>query len=96
VRDHGVTTLADAVRRVTDLPATTLRLRGRGRLAPGYYADAVVFDPAGIMDRATYDDPHRYANGVDHVLVNGVPTLLDGSHTGARAGRVVHGPGHVQ
>ena len=67
--------------------------RRRGRLARGYFADVVVFDPARIRDHATYDDPHRYASGVRHVLVNGVPVLLDGEHTGALPGRVVRGPG---
>jgi N-acyl-D-amino-acid deacylase len=92
-RDGTVPRLAEAVRRVTALPADTLRLRDRGRLLPGLAADVVVFDPATIEDRATYDDPHRYAVGVDHVLVNGVLTLADGEHTGASAGAVMRGPG---
>ena len=92
-RDGTVPSLAEAVRRVTALPADTLRLRDRGRLLPGLAADVVVFDPATIEDRATYDDPHRYAVGVDHVLVNGVLTLADGEHTGASAGAVMRGPG---
>jgi N-acyl-D-amino-acid deacylase len=93
VRDARVIPLAEAVRRMTSLPAETLRLRDRGRLAEGSFADIVVFDPATIADRATYEQPHRYAVGVRDVLVNGVPVILGGEHTGARPGRVVRGPG---
>jgi N-acyl-D-aspartate/D-glutamate deacylase len=93
VRDEGVVPLAEAVRRLTSLPARTLRLEGRGRLAPGMYADVVVFDPARIRDRATYERPHQYAAGVVHVLVNGTAVLRNGEHTGALPGRVVRGPG---
>ena len=92
-RAGTVPSLAEAVRRVTALPADTLRLRDRGRLEAGLAADVVVFDPATLEDRATYDDPHQYAVGVDHVIVNGVLTLADGAHTGAAAGRVMRGPG---
>ncbi|MBN1893540.1 D-aminoacylase [bacterium] len=93
VRDEGIITLQEAVRRLTSLPADNLRLRRRGRLAEGFFADVVVFDPAGIRDRATYEDPHQYAEGVVHVLVNGVPVLKNGRHTGAMPGRVLRGPG---
>jgi N-acyl-D-amino-acid deacylase len=93
VRDEGVLSLPEAVRRMTSLPAEVLALHDRGRLAEGAFADVVVFDPAAISDRATYEQPHQYAVGVRHVLVNGVPVLLDGEHTGATPGRVVHGPG---
>src|SRR5689334_9358362 len=92
VRDEGVLTLEEAVRRLTSLPAQNLRLQRRGLLEPGYAADVVVFDPARIQDHATYDDPHRYATGVDHVVVNGTVVLRDGDHTGALPGRVVRGP----
>jgi len=93
VRDEGVISLPEAVRRMTSLPAETLGLRDRGRLVEGNVADVVVFDPATIGDRATYEQPHQYAVGVRDVLVNGVPVLLDGEHTGATPGRVVRGPG---
>jgi len=93
VRDAVVPSLAEAVRRVTALPADTLRLRDRGRLVPGLAADVVVFDPATLQDHATYEQPHQYAVGVEHVIVNGVMTLLAGEHTGATAGRVMRGPG---
>lgn len=93
VRDEKVIPLAEAVRRLTSLPAENLRLRDRGALKPGAFADVVVFDPARIQDHATFEDPHRYATGVAHVFVNGVQVLRDGGHTGAKPGRVVRGPG---
>jgi N-acyl-D-amino-acid deacylase len=93
VREHEVITLAEAIRRLTSLPAENLKLDRRGRLEPGYIADVVVFDPARIADRATYDRPHQYAAGVEAVLVNGVPVLDRGEHTGAKPGRVVRGAG---
>jgi N-acyl-D-amino-acid deacylase len=93
VRDERVVPLEEAVRKLTSLPATTLRLSQRGRLAPGYFADIVVFDPRTIADRSTYEKPHAYAVGVRDVWVNGVQVLKDGEHTGATPGRVVRGPG---
>jgi N-acyl-D-aspartate/D-glutamate deacylase len=93
VRDEGVVPLEEAVRRMTSLPAEVFRLRDRGSLRPGSFADVVVFDPAEIRDHATYEQPHRYATGVRHVLVNGTPVVRDGDHTGALPGRVVRGPG---
>jgi len=93
VRDENVITLAEAVRRLTSLPAENLKLDRRGRLQKGYYADVVVFDPNTISDHATYETPHRYATGMVHVFVNGTQVLKDGEHTGAKPGRVVRGPG---
>ncbi|MBP7935493.1 MAG: D-aminoacylase [Phycisphaerae bacterium] len=93
VRDEKLIPLQEAVRRLTSLPAENLRIRGRGRLAPGYFADVVVFDPAAVHDHATFRQPHQYATGMVHVLVNGVQVLKDGEHTGATPGRVVRGPG---
>jgi N-acyl-D-amino-acid deacylase len=92
VRDERVIPLEEAVRRLTSLPATNLRLERRGLLEPGYFADVVVFDPDRIQDHATYDEPHQYATGVEHVAVNGTLVLRDGEHTGASPGRVVRGP----
>jgi len=96
VRDEKVISLEEAVRRLTLLPAQTLNIESRGRLAPGYFADVTVFNPETITDNATYDDPHHYATGVEYVLVNGVPVVSHGEHTGAKPGRAVHGPGWVQ
>ncbi len=89
VRDERVIPLTQAIHRLTSLPAERLGLDRRGRLAPGYFADVVVFDPATIRDRATYRQPHQYATGVNYVLVNGTLTIDQGKHTGAMAGRVV-------
>jgi hypothetical protein len=96
VRDEGLITLQEAVRRLTSLPADNLRLARRGRLADGYYADVVVFDPAAVQDYATPEQPHQYATGMKHVFVNGVQVLKDGEHTGATPGRFVRGPGWGQ
>ena len=94
VRDEHVLTLQDAVRKLTSLPATNMKLDRRGLLAPGYFADIVVFDPSTIQDHATYEKPHQFATGVADVFVNGVQVLRDGEHTGATPGRVVRGPGY--
>lgn len=92
-RDEGIIPLEEAVRRMTSLPVTNIQVRERGQLTVGYYADIVVFDPRTIMDHATFPEPHQYATGVEHVLVNGVHVIRDGEHTGATPGRVVRGPG---
>src|SRR5580658_5703448 len=93
VREEKVISLPEAIRRLTSLPGANLKLDRRGWLKTGYYADAVVFDPAKIQDHATYEQPHQYATGVVHVLVNGVPVIRNGEHTGAKPGQVVRGPG---
>ena len=95
VRDERVVPLEEAVRRLSSLPATNMGIRDRGLLAPGYFADVVILDPETVDDVATYEDPHRYARGVRDVLVNGVPVLIDGEHTGATPGRFLRGPGWV-
>ena len=95
VRDEKVITLQEAVRRLTSLPATNLKLRDRGALKQGFYADVVVFDPAKVRDHATFEEPHQYSTGVLHVFVNGVHVLKNGEHTGATPGRVVRGPGWI-
>jgi N-acyl-D-amino-acid deacylase len=92
-RDLGLTTLAEGIRRMSALPASTLELDRRGQLQPGWFADVVVFDPDTFLDTATYEDPHRYAIGMRHVFVNGAHTLRDGTHTGSFAGRALSGPG---
>ncbi|HOM50316.1 MAG TPA: D-aminoacylase [Phycisphaerae bacterium] len=93
VRDEKLIPLEEAIRRLTSLPAANLKLRNRGRLAPEYFADVVVFDPVTVRDNATFDRPHQYATGVAHVFVNGEQVIRDGEHTGALPGRVVRGPG---
>ena len=93
VRDEGIISLEEAIRRMTALPAGNLRIKDRGSLQPGYFADIVVFDPEDIQDHATYENPHQYATGVVHVWVNGTQVLEDGEHTDATPGRVVRGPG---
>jgi N-acyl-D-amino-acid deacylase len=93
VRDEQIIPLAEAIRKLTSLPATNLKIQKRGLLKEGYFADIVIFDPALIQDHATYDNPHQYATGVSHVFVNGVQVVKDGKHTGATPGRFVRGPG---
>lgn len=93
VRDEKVISLEEAVRKLTSLPASNLKLEDRGALKPGFYADVVIFDPANVQDLATFENPHQYATGMVHVFVNGVQVLKDGEHTGATPGRVVRGPG---
>jgi len=95
VREEKVISLAEAVRRLTGLPATNLGLDHRGFLKPGMFADVVVFDPQTITDRATFQTPHQYAVGVKHVFVNGVQVLKDGEHTGAKPGKALWGPGKI-
>ncbi|TCO75854.1 N-acyl-D-amino-acid deacylase family protein [Chromatocurvus halotolerans] len=94
VREEKVITLSEAIRRLTTLPAGNLKLRERGSLEVGHYADIVVFDPDTVTDPATFDNPQQLARGVSDVVVNGVPVLRDGMHTGALPGRVVRGPGY--
>jgi N-acyl-D-amino-acid deacylase len=89
VRDEKLIPLEEAVRRLTSLPATNLGIAERGALREGFHADVVVFDPATIAARSTYDRPRQYAGGMQHVFVNGTQTLRDGEHTGAKPGRVV-------
>jgi len=93
VREEKVISLEEAIRRLTSLPAENMKLANRGRLAPGHFADVVVFDPASIADLATFAEPHQYSAGVKDVFVNGAQVLKDGEPTGTRPGQVVRGPG---
>ena len=95
VRDEKVIPLQEAVRRLSGLPAMNLGLDHRGFIKEGMFADVVVFDPAAIADRATFDKPHQYAVGMKDVFVNGAQVLKDGEHTGAKPGRALWGPGKV-
>jgi N-acyl-D-amino-acid deacylase len=94
VRDEKLMTLEEAIRRLTSLPATNLQIKRRGALGVGHYADVVVFNAETIQDNATFENSHEYATGVLHVLVNGVPVLENGQHTGKMPGRAVRGPGY--
>ena len=96
VRQDGVMTMHEAIRRMTSLPADNLGLADRGVLEPGRFADVVVFDPGQVGDRATFETPHQLAVGVSHVFVNGVQVLNQGEHTGAFPGRALSGPGRRQ
>jgi N-acyl-D-amino-acid deacylase len=93
VRDEKVIPLEDAIYKLTHLSVQKLKIQKRGLLKPGYYADVVLFNPAIIQDHATYENPHQYATGVEHVWVNGVQVLKNGKYTGAMPGRFVKGPG---
>lgn len=93
-RDEKVIPLQEAVRKLSKLPATNLKIQKRGELKVGNYADIVIFDPAAINDKATFEKPHQYAEGMIHVFVNGVQVLKDGEHTGAKPGKFVKGPGY--
>ncbi|MEO8032684.1 MAG: D-aminoacylase [Gemmatimonadota bacterium] len=94
VREEKVIPLEEAIRKLTSLPATNLGLKRRGMLKTGDFADVVVFDPATIIDHATFDKPHQLATGVRDLFVNGVQVVKDGTHTGSKPGRVVRGPGY--
>jgi N-acyl-D-amino-acid deacylase len=94
-RDEQVITLAEGIRKLSALPAENLKLKKRGSLIPGNFADIVVFDPDQVTDKATFTDPHQYAEGVIHVFVNGTAVLENGEHTGASPGRFVKGPGYT-
>ena len=93
VREEKVIPLEEAIHKLSGLSAEKLGISRRGLLKPGYYADIVVFDPATVSDHATFEQPHQYATGVQHVWVNGQQVLKDGEHTGAKPGRFVRGPG---
>ncbi|MBL7844291.1 MAG: D-aminoacylase [Cyclobacteriaceae bacterium] len=93
VRDEKVITLQEAIRKLTSLPASNLKIEKRGILEPGYFADITIFDPAKIQDHSTFEKPHQYSTGMVHVFVNGIQVLKDGEHTGAKPGQVVRGPG---
>ena len=93
VRERGVLTLTEAVRKMTSWPATRMRLTGRGAIREGLWADVVIFDYDTLQDRATYDEPRLSPEGIDYVLVNGVLVIEKGAHTGAKPGHVLYGPG---
>lgn len=93
VRDEKIISLREAIHRLTLMPATNLKIKLRGKLETGYFADIVLFDPEKISDKATFAKPHQLSTGMRHVFVNGKQVIRDGAHTGALPGRVVRGPG---
>jgi len=95
VREEKKLTLEDAIRKFSALPAQRMRLTDRGVLKAGMWADVVVFDPQTIHDVATFDNPNQLSQGMEYVLVNGVPVIDNGKMTGARPGKVLRGPGYV-
>ena len=96
VRDEKVISLEEAVRKLTSLPASNLKIKKRGSLTEGYFADLAIFNPETIQDHATFAEPHQYSTGMVHVFVNGEQVLKDGEHTGATPGKVVRGPGYKE
>jgi len=95
VRERGWLTLEDAVRRMTSLPARTFGFQDRGLIREGMAADLLVFDPAKVEDKATYQDPHQFSAGFDYVLVNGKIAVQGGQLMEVRAGQILRGPGAV-
>ena len=95
VREEKALTLEDAIRKFTALPAQRMRLMDRGVLKQEMWADIVIFDPGTVRDRATFDNPNQLSEGMDYVLVNGVPVIDGGKMTGKRPGKVLRGPGYV-
>ena len=96
VREEKLLTLEDAIRKFSALAAQRMRLTDRGVLKQGMWADVVVFDPATVRDRATFEEPNQLAEGIEYVLVNGVPVIDGGKMTGALPGRVLRGAGYSQ
>jgi dihydroorotase/N-acyl-D-amino-acid deacylase len=96
VRDERLLTLEEAIRKMTSLPAQRMRLWDRGVVRPGAYADLVIFDPQAIRDRATFEEPRQYAEGVRYVAVNGQLVVDGGVITNARPGHALRGPGFLQ
>ncbi|MBV8495436.1 MAG: amidohydrolase family protein, partial [Gammaproteobacteria bacterium] len=94
VREEKKLTLEDAIRKFAALPAQRMRLTDRGVLKQGMWADIVIFDPATIRDLATFENPNRLSEGMDYVLVNGVPVIAGGKMTGALPGKVLRGPAY--
>lgn len=94
VRDEKVISLEEAIYKLTRLPARNLKIKKRGGLIEGYFADLAIFNPDEIQDHATFAEPHQLATGMVHVFVNGEQVLKDGDHTGATPGQVVRGPGY--
>jgi len=95
VRERGIISLEEAVRKMSSMSAQRLRIRDRGLLVKGYFADIAIFDSEEISDMATFEDPHQYAVGMKYVLVNGELVVEQGKHTGRRPGKILHGSGYI-
>jgi N-acyl-D-amino-acid deacylase len=93
VREKHILRLEEAIRKMTSLPAQMYRLSGRGLIAVGMYADLTIFDPARFKDKATFDQPHQYSEGLEYVIVNGTVVVEHNRHTGQKPGRILYGPG---
>jgi len=96
VREEKKLTLEDAIRKMSAFPAQRMRLTDRGVLKTGMWADVVIFDPARVRDLATFENPNQLSEGMQYVLVNGVPVIDEGKMTGALPGKVLRGAGYVQ
>jgi N-acyl-D-amino-acid deacylase len=92
-REEKIISLEEAIYKLTTLPAGNLKIKKRGAIKTGYYADLAIFDPGKIRDYATFENPQEYSTGMVHVFVNGIQVLKDGEHTGAKPGKVIRGPG---
>jgi dihydroorotase/N-acyl-D-amino-acid deacylase len=95
VRERGIISLEEAVRKMSSMSAQRLGIRGRGLLVEGYFADIAIFNSDEVKDMATFEDPHQYAVGMKYVLVNGELVVEEGKHTGRHPGKILHGPGYV-
>jgi len=95
VRERGVITLEEAIRKMTSMPALAFRFKDRGLLREGFWADITIFDPQTVADQATFEQPHQYAKGIIHVIVNGQPVVENEEVTGALPGMPLYGPGRV-
>ena len=95
VRERKILSLEEAIRKMSSQSARRLGIHDRGLITKGYFADIAIFDPDEIIDKATFENPHQYAIGTKFVLVNGTVVVENGQHTGARPGRILHGPGYL-
>ena len=95
VRERKILSLEEAIRKMSSQSARRLGIHDRGLITKGYFADIAIFDPDEIVDKATFENPHQYAIGTKFVLVNGTVVVENGQHTGARPGRILHGPGYL-
>lgn len=96
VREREIITLEEAIRKMSSMTANRLSIRDRGLIAEGYFADIAIFDADEIIDKATFENPHQYAEGMHHVLVNGEVVVEDGEHTNRRPGKILYGPGYLE